>query len=199
MWFWTAFVAFSGVDDNKITENFTGRVLDGSNDRLVRVERKDVSKRSSLAIVVLEGCGPLDAGTSHEFLIWSGGWEDVRPCLAIDGRPPMRELPVGFGVVYGRIYEIRTDSERVLGGFALKVTCGERVFTGRSDARGRFWTMLPAGHCRIEAEVDGFRPYDKSPSVYVREGVAEVVGVRMQPWGLLDRIEEWAGSMFSNR
>ena len=203
MWFWAALLAFSGADDSGITENFTGRVLDGSNDRLVRVERRDVSRRSPHAIVVLEGCGVLDVSEPHEFLIWAGGWEDVRACLAVDGRPsPARELAAGFGVVYGAVAAVRDDSHRSMGGVSVRATCGERTFIGKADTRGRFWTMLPAGHCRLEGVAEGYRPYDKAgPSVNVREGAAEVVRVRMRTWGLLDRIEEWAGTvrgMFPN-
>jgi hypothetical protein len=200
MLFLVAALVLSASEDGQITENFTGRVLDGSNDRLARVERLGVSKRSPQAIVVMRGCGPVDAGSTHRFLTWAGAWDDVRACLAVDGRAHVPELRAGFGVVYGKVHEVRDEAVRLLGGVALRAVCGDRVFAGRSDARGRFWTMLPAGHCRIESAASGFRPYD-SAIVSVREGAAEVVSVRMRPWGLLDRIGELAGSvqgMFRN-
>lgn len=201
MLFWAMALVLSSTDDSKITENFTGRVLDGSNDRLTRIERVDISKRSVRSIVVLQGCGPVEEGTTHEFLTWAGAWDDVRACLAVDGRPHVPELPAGFGVVYGKVHEVLRDaSERLAGGVALKATCGDRVFAGRSDARGRFWTMLPAGHCSVEAVSEGYRPLGRA-DVIVREIEAEVLGVRLRSWGILERIEEWAGSvrgMFAN-
>jgi hypothetical protein len=195
MLFWAVALVLSGTDETKITENFTGRVLDGSNARLTRVERVDVSKRSVRSIVVLQGCGPVEVGSSHEFLTWAGAGEDVQACLAVDGRPHVPELPAGFGVVYGKVHEVLRDaSERQAVGVALKATCGDRVFAGRSDARGRFWTMLPAGHCRVEASSEGYRPAGRA-DVIVRESEAEVLGVRIRPWGILEKIEEWAGSV----
>jgi hypothetical protein len=194
-------LVLSGMDETRITENFTGRVLDGSNDRLTRVERVDVSRRSVRSIVGLQGCGPVEVGTSHEFLTWAGAAEDVLACLAVDGRPHVPELPSGFGVVYGVVHEVSRDaSERVAGGVALKAACGDRVFAGKSDARGRFWTMLPAGHCTVLAASEGYRPAGRA-DVIVRESEAEVMGVRIRPWGILEKIEEWAGSVrdiFSN-
>jgi hypothetical protein len=153
---------------------------------------------------VLQGCAPVEEGSLHEFLTWGGAsHEDIRACLAVDGRPHVPELQPGFGVVYGKVFEVARGDDaagRLASGVALKATCGDRVFAGKSDSRGRFWTMLPAGHCRLEAVSDGYKSVERA-DVIVREGTAEILGVRIRPWGILERIEEWAGSvrgMFAN-
>jgi len=190
MLFAVAVLANLSAFENGVTENFTGRVLDGSNDRLIRVERK--ARRS---IVVLRDCGPLEPGSWHEFAIWAGGWEDVRPCLAVNGRPPAhlsRTLPSGFGIIYGQVQMVDEDSTRLLGNASILVRCGDKVWNGKSDRRGRFWTALPAGSCLLEATADGHRPIEeKGRTVAVREGSVGTVLVSMRVWGMRERIEGW--------
>ncbi len=189
------------ANENDVTENFTGRVLDGSNDRLIRVERKPVAGKRPTSVVVLQDCGPLEPGSLHQFAIWAGGWEDVRPCLAVNGRPPeplSRNLPAGFGVLYGQVRIVDDQSSRLLPSAPVEIRCGDKTWTGKTDRSGRFWTMLPAGHCRVEGMADGFRPYDPNGlPVLVRGSAVDFALVKMKPWGLIDRIEGLFQSLFS--
>jgi hypothetical protein len=187
-------LALFTMNEIEVVENFTGRVLEGSNDRLLRVERKPVEGRGpASAVVVLQDCGPLPAGATYEFGIWAGGWEDVRPCLSVNGRPPaavLRGLPAGFGVVYGQVRSFDEHASWLVKNVEVEVHCGEKVWKGKADHRGRFWTMLPAGHCRMDGIVDGYKNYEDSGSaVTVRSGLVEASIVKLRPWGWQEKME----------
>ena len=197
-----AFVlAFLTASDNEVTENFTGRVLEGSNDRLIRVERKPMPGKRPTSIVVLENCGPLEPGTLHEFVIWAGTWEDVRPCLAVNGRPPqpiMRSLPAGFGVLYGQVKVVEEDTSRRLALAPVEIRCGDKLWTGKADRSGRFWTMLPAGHCRVDRAGDGYRTIEpEGKQVAVRDRAVEFAVVQVKLWGLRQRVESFFQDLFA--
>lgn len=195
MWIAGALLVVLTMEIEPVTENFTGKVLDGSTTTLLRVERGQ-DKRKAESIVVLEDCGPLELGSIHEFAVWAGSSKDaVLPCLAVNGKPPaslQRRLPSGFGLIYGEIRALDGNSNTVkqLSGAPVEVRCGDKVWHGKADRRGRFWTMLPAGTCYLDHQMSGYRPVEPTPAAFqVVEGRVGDVQLRLEPWGLKERLE----------
>lgn len=194
MWIAGALLVILTAEIEPVTENFTGKVLDGSTTTLLRVERGQ-DKRKPESIVVLEDCGPLETGSVHEFAVWAGSKDAVLPCLAVNGKPPMsiqRRMPAGFGVIYGQVRTLDGNSNTVkqFPGAPVEVRCGDKVWNGQTDRRGRFWTMLPAGTCYLDHQVAGYRPIDVAPTPFqVQEGRVGAVLLRLEPWGFKERIE----------
>jgi hypothetical protein len=196
MQFVAAVLALFTWSGNEVAENFTGRVLEGSNDRLLRVERRPAvagAKRAAHAVMVLQDCGPLPPGSTYEFSIWAGSFEEVRPCLAVNGKPPVsvtRGMPAEFGVLYGRVKVEDASGAKRIGQASVEVRCGDRVWSGKVDRGGRFWTMAPPGQCRVIGALDGFAPVEELGSAAeVPSGGVAFTLVELKPWRIWDKVE----------
>ncbi|BDC52177.1 hypothetical protein F183_A44920 [Bryobacterales bacterium F-183] len=192
----TAILVFLTLDAEAVTENFTGKVLDGSTSKLLRIERGQ-DKRRPESIVVVEDCGPADVGSVHEFTVWANSKDAVLACLAIDGKPPVsiqrRMAPTGFGVVFGEVRSIdrATGTAKPMPSASVEVRCGDKIWNGHTDRHGRFWTPLPSGTCFLDHHVDGYRAIDPVPAPFVvREQQVGGIRLRIAPWGIKDRLEE---------
>ena len=206
MQFAAVILALFTCSSSEVAENFTGRVLEGSNDRLLRVERKAAfpsAKRTAPAVVVLQDCGPLRPGASYEFSIWAGSFEEVRPCLAVNGKAPTsvtRGMPSEYGVLYGRVKVVEeTDAAKRVGQTSVEVRCGDRVWSGKVDRSGRFWTMAPPGQCRVIGELSGYAPLqEQGAMVEVPSGGVAYSLVELKSWRIWDRVESMFRTFLSH-
>lgn len=196
MQFAAAVLALFTWSASEVAENFTGRVLEGSNDRLLRVERKPsfpLPRRAAPAVVVLQDCGALPPGSTYEFSIWAGSFEEVRPCLAVNGKPPAsvtRGMPSEFGVLYGRVKVEDAGGAKRIGQATVEVRCGDRVWSGKVDRSGRFWTMAPPGQCRVTSALDGFASVEEQgAAAEVPSGGVAFTLVELKPWRIWDKVE----------
>lgn len=195
MQFFAVILACFTLPAGEVAENFTGRVLEGSNDRLLRVERLIAGdRRMARPVVVLRDCGPLAPGAVHEFTVWADSAAgEVLPCLSVNGRPPeavTRGMPADFGVLYGRVKFSDPEPHLRVEKTTVEVRCGDRVWSGQVDRTGRFWSMAPPGGCSVTASFAGHLPVrDDGWKVEIARGGVAFVQIEMKPWGVLDRFE----------